>query len=81
MADAEKFGTGTSIKCVEHHGRHRGIVSRVLQPGVMYVVAWEGRGVSVDVNVGLVKMRYPKEIVQHHLLDLTACEAKKIERA
>lgn len=79
MSDVEKLETGTNVKCVEHRGRHRGIISRVLQPGIMYVVAWHGKG-STEVSVGMVKLRYPTEIVKYHLLDLTACDAVKIER-
>lgn len=70
---------GDSIKCTKHDGKHRGTVATVIMPGVMYTVTWHGKGAPEPVRVGTVTLRYPKEIVQHHLFDLTACEAEAIE--
>lgn len=79
MSDSN-LTVGTRVRCTAHRGRHRGIIARVLVPGEMYVVSWEGRGTRL-VRIGNVVLKYPQEIVDNHLLDLTACEASKVKRA
>jgi hypothetical protein len=69
---------GTRIKCVTHKGKHRGTIARVLVPGEMYVIGWDGKGTKT-VMIGSVKVHYPAEILENHLFDLTACEANKVE--
>ena len=77
---AENLVVGTRVKCVAHGGRHRAQVARVIVENELYVLAWEGRGTHT-VLVGNVRMKYPPELVKSHLLDLTSCEASKVERA
>lgn len=80
MARNEGLTPNTRVKCTGHGGQHRGVISRVLVPGQMYVVTWEGKGVAT-VQVGMAKLKYPADIVRDHLLDLSSCEASKIEKA
>lgn len=70
---------GSHVRCTNHNGRHVGVVARVIKPGVMYVVVWRGTGPLVNVQIGRATLRFPREIVRDHLLDITAVEAEKIE--
>lgn len=81
--EQENYPVGTEVQCTAHQGKHRGTVARVIMEGTMYVIAWHGkgtRGVAGRVRVGSVDLKYPKELIESHLLDLTACEASKVER-
>jgi hypothetical protein len=81
--EQENYPAGTRVKCVAHRGKHRGTVARVVVEGQLYVIAWHGKGTAGaagQVRVGNVVMKYPKELIESHLLDLTSCEASKVER-
>ena len=81
MSDTQGLRVGERVKCTAHGGKHRGTVARVVVQGQLYVIAWHGKGTTGEggVRVGNVVMKYPKELVKSHLLDLTSCEASKVE--
>lgn len=84
MSKTQGLNVGQRVKCTGHGGTHHGTVARVLVPDELYVIAWHGKGTSGAagrVRVGNVVMKYPRDLVENHLLDLTSCEASKVEPA